>query len=84
MQALILPILIGFALFGMQKCKSVDVGDSDPVGETTEFTCVGKTRCPDMKSCAEATFYLRNCPGVEIDGDGDGIPCEEQFCGNIR
>jgi len=26
------------------------------------------------------TFYLRNCPGVEIDGDGDGIPCERPHC----
>jgi hypothetical protein len=33
-----------------------------------------------MNSCEEATFYLRNCPGVEIDGDNDGIPCEKQWC----
>ncbi|MCK7499459.1 MAG: hypothetical protein MZW92_60475 [Comamonadaceae bacterium] len=25
-----------------------------------------------MTSCAEATFFLRNCPTVEMDGDGDG------------
>ena len=46
------------------------------------YTCSGKTRCSQMNSCEEATFYLRNCPGVEIDGDGDGIPCESQWCGN--
>ncbi|MCU0805033.1 MAG: excalibur calcium-binding domain-containing protein [Burkholderiales bacterium] len=33
-----------------------------------------------MTSCAEATFFLSNCPGVKMDGDGDGIPCEEQWC----
>lgn len=27
-----------------------------------------------MSSCEEATFYLKNCPGTKIDGDGDGIP----------
>jgi len=46
------------------------------------FSCEGKTRCMQMHSCAEATFYLRNCPNVKIDGDDDGIPCEDQLCGN--
>ncbi|MDF3883094.1 excalibur calcium-binding domain-containing protein [Cupriavidus basilensis] len=32
--------------------------------------------CSQMTSCEEARFYLRSCPGVKIDGDGDGIPCE--------
>ncbi|WP_420992764.1 excalibur calcium-binding domain-containing protein [Cupriavidus sp. 30B13] len=40
------------------------------------FRCEGKQRCSEMRSCEEARFYLRNCPGVKIDGDGDGIPCE--------
>jgi cold shock CspA family protein len=48
---------------------------------TTKFQCQGKRHCSEMTSCEEATFYLRNCPGVEIDGDGDGIPCESQWCG---
>jgi excalibur calcium-binding domain-containing protein len=25
-------------------------------------------------------FYLDHCPGVQIDGDNDGIPCESQWC----
>jgi hypothetical protein len=33
-----------------------------------------------MRSCAEATFFLQNCSGVQMDGDGDGIPCETQWC----
>ena len=45
------------------------------------FSCEGKTRCTQMRSCAEATFYLRNCPNVKVDGDNDGIPCEDQLCG---
>jgi hypothetical protein len=44
------------------------------------YRCDGRTRCTQMTSCAEATFFLRNCPGVKMDGDGDGIPCEDQWC----
>lgn len=46
-----------------------------------DFQCLGKTRCNEMVSCDEATFYLQNCPGSISDGDGDGIPCEDQWCG---
>lgn len=42
--------------------------------------CDGRTRCSQMTSCAEATWFLKNCPGVEMDGDRDGIPCERQWC----
>ena len=44
------------------------------------FQCQGKTRCTEMSSCEEAMFYLNNCPGTEMDGDRDGIPCEQQWC----
>ena len=47
---------------------------------TKKYTCRGKTRCAQMTSCAEAKFYIRNCPGTKMDGDGDGIPCERQWC----
>ncbi|MBE0655130.1 MAG: excalibur calcium-binding domain-containing protein [Bacteroidales bacterium] len=46
------------------------------------FHCSGKIYCSEMSSCAEAKFYLRNCPGTKMDGDNDGIPCEKQWCGN--
>jgi cold shock CspA family protein len=42
--------------------------------------CDGRTRCTQMNSCAEATFFLDNCPGAEMDGDRDGVPCESQWC----
>ncbi|MGB3237800.1 MAG: excalibur calcium-binding domain-containing protein [Geitlerinemataceae cyanobacterium] len=45
-----------------------------------EYQCEGKIYCSQMTSCEEAKFYLKNCPGVKIDGDGDGIPCESQWC----
>jgi cold shock CspA family protein len=44
------------------------------------YSCEGKTHCSHMTSCEEAQFYLRKCPGTEMDGDGDGIPCESQWC----
>ena len=45
------------------------------------YTCQGKTHCSQMSSCEEAKYYFRNCPGVKIDGDGNGVPCEKQWCG---
>ncbi|GGB72126.1 excalibur calcium-binding domain-containing protein [Shewanella inventionis] len=50
-----------------------------------QFRCeTGKIHCSQMRSCAEATFYINNCPGTEMDGDRDGVPCERQHCGNLR
>jgi cold shock CspA family protein len=48
----------------------------------TQYSCQGKTRCPEMSTCEEAQFYLSHCPGTKMDGDGDGIPCEDQLCGH--
>jgi cold shock CspA family protein len=48
--------------------------------QSSRYTCAGKTHCSHMRSCEEATFYLQNCPGTKMDGDGDGIPCERQLC----
>jgi hypothetical protein len=42
--------------------------------------CDGRTRCSQMTSCAEAKYFLQNCPGTQMDGEGDGIPCERQWC----
>ena len=42
--------------------------------------CDGRTRCSQMNSCSEARFFLANCPGTQMDGDNDGVPCEEQWC----
>jgi disulfide bond formation protein DsbB len=60
---------------------SSDTGVSQNIIPTSsnQFSCQGKTHCSQMQSFEEAKFYLANCPGVEMDGDGDGVPCERQF-----
>ena len=47
---------------------------------TGQYKCDGRTYCSQMTSCAEATFFLKNCPGVKMDGNNDGVPCEKQWC----
>lgn len=44
------------------------------------FLCDGRRYCSQMKSCVEAKYFLANCPGVKLDGDKNGIPCEQQWC----
>ena len=45
-----------------------------------QFKCDGRTHCSQMTSCAEATYFLRHCPGTKMDGNNDGVPCEKQHC----
>ena len=45
-----------------------------------DFRCDGRRYCSQMTSCREATLFLQNCPGVEMDGNHDGVPCEQQWC----
>ncbi|WP_345294579.1 excalibur calcium-binding domain-containing protein [Luteimonas vadosa] len=50
-----------------------------PVG-SSPAKCDGRTHCSQMRSCTEATYFLQHCPNTEMDGDGDGVPCERQWC----
>jgi alpha/beta superfamily hydrolase len=54
--------------------------DTAPLNKS--FKCDGRKYCSQMTSCPEAKSFLKNCPGMEMDGDGDGIPCESQWCKN--
>lgn len=56
------------------------MGTSERASQPSQFTCSGKTYCSEMISCEEAKFYISNCPNTKMDGDGDGIPCESQWC----
>ena len=88
--------LFGFAGGGLAVaregtgCASVPDGDlaaarrhAAPAAPAPEqgFRCDGRTRCRQMRSCAEAMYFLKHCPGVHLDGDGNGVPCEQQWCG---
>jgi len=44
------------------------------------FTCDGRTRCTQMTSCQEAKYFINHCPGTQMDGDHDGVPCEDHWC----
>ena len=46
----------------------------------SRYQCDGRVYCSQMTSCKEAEFLLANCPGVKMDGGGDGVPCEKQWC----
>ncbi|MBA4381134.1 MAG: cold-shock protein [Sideroxydans sp.] len=69
----------------------VQTGDNDAIAEqliekvtpvtSSNYQCDGRIYCSQMSSCAEATFFLNNCPGVKMDGgQSNGIPCESQWC----
>jgi hypothetical protein len=51
-----------------------------PAVSAEKFHCDGRVSCPQMHSCEEATWFLQHCPGMQMDGDSDGIPCESQWC----
>lgn len=55
-------------------------GPAYAAGIPSESACGSKSRCSQMTSCAEATYYLRSCRATRLDGDGDGVPCEK-ICG---
>ncbi|WP_457419681.1 cold shock domain-containing protein [Roseateles sp. P5_E7] len=52
----------------------------EAVEPASTFRCDGRRHCSQMTSCAEATYFLKNCPGAEMDGNHDGVPCEQQWC----
>ena len=53
---------------------------AQPLAAGESFTCDGRTHCSQMRSCAEAQYFLAHCPGTQMDGDNDREPCEEQWC----
>ena len=82
-----LGTIVALAIFGVSRVAqqrsgaSLDVERSAVVGTTT-FTCDGREHCSQMSSCDEARFFLANCPNTKMDGDHDGVPCEDQHCGH--
>lgn len=51
--------------------------DDNPLKRrASSFKCDGRQHCSQMRSRAEAEFFIRNCPNTKMDGDYDGVPCE--------
>ncbi|AXQ11529.1 cold-shock protein [Xanthomonas oryzae pv. oryzae] len=46
----------------------------------SQFSCGGRTRCPQLSSCANAQYVLQHRPGTQMDGDHDGVPCKDHWC----
>jgi hypothetical protein len=51
-----------------------------PAAPGAGYRCDGRTHCSQMTSCAEATWFINHCPGTQMDGNHDGVPCEQQWC----
>lgn len=62
--------------------ESSGLGDLPDEPPEAQYTCDDRIYCSQMTSCEEAEYFLANCPGVKMDGGGDGVPCERQWCGN--
>jgi len=50
--------------------------EQQPLIAQTQFSCDGRTLCSQMRSRAEAEYFINNCSNTKMDGDNDGIPCE--------
>jgi cold shock CspA family protein len=73
----------GYSRFTHPPAPVADFVSSEPAVpalSAERYSCDGRTRCPEMRSCDEARYFIRNCPNTKMDGDGDGEPCEDQWC----
>lgn len=62
--------------------SSSDLLQQAPKRVAASYSCSPRKTCSQIRSCAEAQWYLRNCSwGPRLDGDGDGAPCEA-LCGS--
>lgn len=74
------PELQPWAQAQLSSPKATATFAAAPKPISVSIKCDGRKYCSQMTSCAEATKFLQNCPGMAMDGDNDGIPCEAQWC----
>ncbi len=60
--------------------KNSVIESAPSVVTSLSFSCDGRQHCSQMTSCAEATYFSNNCPNTKMDGNNDGVPCEQQWC----
>lgn len=81
-----LLIVVGLGVYGYgeysRRNAPLSANSTKPAIQeaSSNYQCDGRTHCSQMTSCAEATFFLHNCPNVQMDGNNDGVPCEQQWC----
>jgi hypothetical protein len=86
--SLSLLAIVGLGLYAWSayqaRVRTADADDSaasvERAAPASTYRCDGRTMCSEMRSCGEAEFFIRNCPGTKMDGDGDGVPCESLWC----
>lgn len=82
----ILLAVVGLVAYGYSEYTSrsaqFNANSAKPEIQTPSqsYICDGRTHCSQMTSCTEAKLFLRNCPNVQMDGNNDGVPCEQQWC----
>lgn len=90
--AIVVIAFFGYSAYDEFMRRSLARKPADPVSQIqrpsqstqpsrpSDYRCDGRTMCSQMTSCKEATYFIRNCPGTQMDGDFDGVPCESQWC----
>jgi cold shock CspA family protein len=76
-------MLLLAGVFGYGAYRFSQSGNAVPTSpaDSAEFSCSPqKNSCSTMTSCAEARFHMQRCGVAGMDGDNDGIPCEQQWC----
>lgn len=84
MKKIILLALIGLAgwqIYSQQNVPVITNADLEALNSADDsfndsFSCDGRQHCSQMTSRAEAVYFIQNCPNTKMDGDYDGIPCE--------
>ncbi len=91
MKKIVVCVLVGLAgwqIYAKQQTPVITNADLESLSRYSEpekiskatysnrYSCDGRQHCSQMNSRAEAVFFINNCPNTKMDGDRDGIPCE--------
>jgi len=80
---MLILLVVAIVAFGYQRMIKTTVQYPIQVAPThvietpnRSFSCDKREYCSQMNSRAEAEFFIKHCPNTKMDGDNDGIPCE--------